>query len=131
MERDPRLQLVLEQLEIILVLLERPIVQRQLVVLGITLLLAWLIAAGWRQLVRRSAPTWRLRLTEQRYHYVQRGLTAMEQLNFPLAALLLLQVTIWILRDLERPFGLLSGGDSVVVRAAALSAVRCRTVRLI
>ncbi|GJM40206.1 MAG: hypothetical protein DHS20C20_04880 [Ardenticatenaceae bacterium] len=109
METNPRLQLIFEQLEIILVLLERPIVQQQLMVLAVTLLLAGLTSIGWRRFMRRGSLSWRLRAPQERSHFLQRGLAAVEQLHFPLAALLLLQVAIWVLRGLERPFGLLSG----------------------
>ncbi len=115
MARDPRLQLILEQFEIILILLERPVVQQQLALLGLVLLLAWLVAAGLRQLVRQGVPSWHRRLGEQRSQRLQRGLTAVAQLYYPAAALLLLQVTIWILQGLERPFGLLDGATGLVL----------------
>lgn len=115
MARDPRLQLILEQFEIILILLERPVVQQQLALLGLVLLLAWLVAAGLRQLVRQGVPSWHRRLGEQRSQRLQRGLTAVAQLYYPAAALLLLQVTIWIMQGLKRPFGLLDGATGLVL----------------
>ena len=115
MARDPRLQLILEQFEIILILLERPVVQQQLALLGLVLLLAWLVAAGLRQLVRQGVPSWHRRLGEQRSQRLQRGLTAVAQLYYPAAALLLLQVTIWIMQGLKRPFGLLDGATGLLL----------------
>jgi len=115
MERDPRLQVVLEQFEIILVLLERPVVQQQLMMLGLTLLLAWLVAAGVRRLVQRNLSVRRAQLDEGRYQRLQRGLTAVQQLYFPVAALILLRVATWILRGLERPFALLNGAIGLLL----------------
>ncbi|KAA3655679.1 MAG: hypothetical protein DWQ04_33295 [Chloroflexi bacterium] len=115
MERDARLQLVLEQFEIILVLLERPVVQQQLGVLAVTLLLAWLVAAGLRRLGQRGSRTWRARLNEGRYQRLQRGITAAEQIYFPILTLLLLQLAIWMMSGLERPFGLLAGATGLLL----------------
>lgn len=106
---DPRLQLLLEQLEIVLALLERPVVQAQLGALAVALLLAWPAAALLRRLEQRWLAGWRARLDDARGQRWQRWLAALEQLFYPLAALLLLAAAIGVLRGMERPFGLISG----------------------
>lgn len=111
MEQDPRLQLVFEQFEIILVFLERPVVQQQLITLGATLLLAWLLAIGLQYIVS----AWRKQQHQERPQNLQRSLAVLKQLYFPVAALLLLQAAIWITRGFERPFGLLAGATGLLL----------------
>jgi small-conductance mechanosensitive channel len=111
-QADPRLQALLEQVENILLVLERPVVQRQLVAFVLLLVAAWLIPRLVHQLLRRLAPrhltpsdggvattTWSARLLQ--------WVRAIEFTLFPLLGLFLGELAIHLFAARGWRFGLI------------------------
>ena len=90
---DPRLQALYEQLETILLVLARPVVQRQVVVFFLVLLLAWLLPVPLGRLLQRLSDrstarpgTWQRRLWK--------WTLALEYLMFPVLGILFSQIAV-------------------------------------
>lgn len=115
---DPRIIAILEQLETLVLLLMRPVVQRQILAFLVVVLVAWLVPIPYRLFVR-----W----LERRYNVVEaeaeayadknvsvtwhiravRVLRAVEFLLFPVTGLLLGAFVIGAFATRSMPFGLL------------------------
>lgn len=117
MNQDPRLLAFLEQLDNILLVLERPVVQRQLVAIGLTILLAWLLALLLGRILERfevdeadprsvGQPAWR--------HYLARWPVALDFLLFPILGILVGQTTVILFQVNLWPAGLLNQGIQLV-----------------
>lgn len=108
MPTDPRLQVILRQIQTVLVILERPIVQRQLVALVVATLLAWALAEGLQLFVRRVVLRWsHRRVNETTQTHLRRWLAAANQLAFPLFGLALVRLLVLHFTRAGQPAGLL------------------------
>ncbi|MCB9079441.1 MAG: mechanosensitive ion channel [Anaerolineaceae bacterium] len=106
MPTDSSLQLLITQIDIFLIFLARPLVQRQIVAVMVILIAGWYlpeIGQSWlrkRERGRHTAavdgPAW-----------WRRGLAAIEHLYSPLLTLILVQLTIWLFIRLNYPVGIL------------------------
>jgi potassium-dependent mechanosensitive channel len=111
---DPRLQAFLDQLDNLLLVVERPVVQRQLVVFAAIVLVSWFLAElvhrllAWigtergrraQQAGQPARPTWQRRLS--------RGVLAIEYTFFPLLGMLLGKSAVDLFRSNDWPTGLI------------------------
>lgn len=63
MRNDPNIQIILEQLQTLLLFLERPVVERQLAAFAVVTVLAWLLSDGlWYLIGRRYSVRLKARL---------------------------------------------------------------------
>lgn len=109
MTEDP-IQSLIAQLETVLALLDRPIVQRQLLVIGMVVLVAWLISERGRSWLRVRVP---MVVKEQASRWQQ-----LELLYLPLLILLLIYLTASAFAGIGWPSGLLR--DSLTLFVAFL-----------
>ena len=93
MPTDARIQALIEQFQTILILLERPVVQQQLVALTVIFVLAAGLSRGLARFLLER-PRFRFR-------------TAIEHLDFPFAAIILSSLVVWLFTLGGRPAGLL------------------------
>ena len=93
MPTDARIQALIEQFQTILILLERPVVQQQLVALSVIFVLAAGLSRGLARFLLER-PRFRFR-------------TAIEHLDFPFAAIILSSLVVWLFTLGGRPAGLL------------------------
>ncbi len=97
-------ELVIQQVQILFVLLARPIVQRELLALVMVFLISWGAAALLRSLHnRRYAAAGRGPQSAKRHRF----LISVSLIYAPIAALILLNITEWIFIQLGHPVGLL------------------------
>ena len=82
MPTDARIQALIEQFQTILILLERPVVQQQLVALSVIFVLAAGLSRGLARFLLER-PRFRFR-------------TAIEHLDFPFAAIILSSLVVWL-----------------------------------
>lgn len=93
MSNDPNLQAAFEQFVKLWIVLQRPIVQRQLIAFAIVALLAWFLANQlWHLLGYRLARRVGHRLNEKGRRYWQHGLLFIEYATFPALGFLTVQV---------------------------------------
>lgn len=107
---DP-LQRLFDQLQILLILLKRPIVQQQLFVLALTIFLAWGVALLGRRLLQRLLTQAETRSDLPR-RWWRRGRKVVRYLYSPILNLLLIQIAVWIMMQQGQPIGLLAGSVS-------------------
>ena len=100
------LKLLGEQVDIILAVIMRPVVQRQLLVFFVVLLLSWLLARGIHRL-------WQRHSTNQRGEQVKDTfkrkfwLAALDHLLTPIFVLVFSYIAIWLFAQQNHPGGLL------------------------
>ena len=93
MPTDARIQALIEQFQTILILLERPVVQQQLVALSVIFVLAAGLSRGLARFLLER-PRFRFRI-------------AIRHLNFPFVAIMLSWLVVWLFTLGGRPAGLL------------------------
>jgi len=101
------------QVEFLLAMIARPVVQRQILAFGLILFVSWLLPEGirrWRQ-KRRSTNEEPAAETSSRK---QRWLAALYHLLTPIMALVLLNITIALFANLSYPKGLLQNLTNLV-----------------
>lgn len=109
---DSPVQILTAQLETLLIILGRPIVQRQLAALGGAVLVAWLLSAAANRLRLRLGGWQRLRQRYPRFHDTWRQNS--RQLFLPAFALLTVQLTILLLAWRSQPTGLILAGRALL-----------------
>lgn len=117
MPMDSPVQILIAQLETLLIILSRPLVQRQLAALAGAILVAWLLAAAANRLHPRLDAWQRLRQRYPRLHGTWRQ--NRRQLLLPAFALLTVQLTILLLAWRSQPVGLILGGRTLLWAWAA------------
>jgi potassium efflux system protein len=102
-------ELVQDQIDIFLVMLVRPVVQRQILAIILILIIAWLIPEGlrrwWRYRNRRAITDSENDVNDDSRR--QRWLSAIYPLATPILAILFLNLTIWQFAQQGLPNGLL------------------------
>lgn len=101
MEQNDILNRLIDELNSILILLERPVVQQQLMELTIVLLVSWLLSLFALRLLRRV-----VRFRNEQWR--ERAIIIAQELAFPLTALVLLQIIISGLAARGLPTGFLN-----------------------
>lgn len=97
------------QFDILRAYLERPAIQQQLLLLLLLVLVALVLSLGLQALLRRVAHQFLLGRSEAlRESVLERWLPAINQLNYPIAALVVISVVTAWLRGREVPVGLIS-----------------------
>ncbi len=99
-------QILQDQLDILLAVISRPVVQQQLLALFFVLLMAWLLPEVGRRWWQRRYPT----SDEPAIVPPSRGrrwLRALYHLYTPLLVLIFLRIMIWLFEQQGRPYGLL------------------------
>jgi len=106
---DATLEVLNQQLNTLLIYLERPAVQAQILALVILTLVAYLlarIASGLTRRITRRAMRGRADTTRDRF--LNRWMPAINQLYFPIFARIGIEIAIYVLRDAGIAFGLVS-----------------------
>lgn len=94
MENDSNLQIIYEQLETILLFLEREVVQRQLVVVVVIALLAWWLSEGlWHRVWTRMTTKVESRFGETWQFFWQQTLLGIKYITYPLFGIILTYLT--------------------------------------
>ena len=99
-------QILQDQLDILLAVISRPVVEQQLFAIFFVLLIAWLLPEAGRHWWRRRYPASdesAIAPPSRR----RRWLIALYHLYTPLLALLFLRIMIWVFVEQGRPYGLL------------------------
>jgi small-conductance mechanosensitive channel len=114
--------LLANQVEVLLAMLARPVVQRQILAAVLILLIAWVLPEGIRRWRKRrladaepvnteSTKTSEVESSQMRR---QRWLPALYHLLTPILALVLLQVTVWLFAQQGYPSGLLNSFANLI-----------------
>ena len=108
------IQILIAQIETLLIILERPIVQRQLVAWGGVILIAWLLSVFTERLRGWLRLGWSARLRQRypRFYAVWRQIA--QQLFLPAYALLAIQITLFLLAWREQPAGILQASRAIL-----------------
>lgn len=99
-------EFISNQIDILLEIISRPVVQRQILAVLLILLITWLLPEGVRRWRRRRGSTGEAPKTETLTRK-QRWLAALYYLLTPILALVLLNTTIWLFAQQGYPNGLL------------------------
>lgn len=109
------LHIINEQIETIRIMLERPVVQRQLLAILLAILLATFISRGLYNLVRqRLLPTIKDQMEEASQRLLKRWLPATRQLYFPITAMLTAWIVISFFETADHPAGLLRDSQFIL-----------------
>lgn len=102
-----------DKIDILLELISRPVVQRQIFAALLILLIAWLLPEGIRRWRQRRGSIGDSAKTET-ISRKQRWLAALYYLLTPLLALVLLNITIWLFARQDYPNGLLADLENLI-----------------
>ncbi len=106
-------EFISNQIDILLEILSRPVVQRQILAVLLILLITWLLPEGIRRWRRRRGSIGREPEAEA-VSRKQRWLAALYYLLTPLLALVLLNITIWLFARQGYPNGLLADLNNLI-----------------
>lgn len=101
-------EVLIEQIQTILIVLERPVVQNQLLALAGAALVAWLLAEGLPFLLRRwGTVRFREALAEESGRLWRRWVSAVNLILFPVLSLILVRLAAQLFINRQEPAGLL------------------------
>ncbi len=108
-----------DQLAVLLAMLSRPVVQRQIVAVLLILLVSWVIpeaARRWRGRHKSTEERTEVEIAESREteHGRSRWLLALFHLLTPILAIVLLEVTVWLFNQQGYPSGLLDNFANLI-----------------
>lgn len=113
MPTDSSFQLIMTQIDIFLIYLARPSVQRQIVAVAIILIVGWYLPGIIKNRIRKIDRTRRPAQPDKPGR--QRWLAAIEHLYSPLLTLILVQLTIWLFTRLDYPVGILQSSIYLIL----------------
>ena len=113
MPTDSSFQLIMTQIDIFLIYLARPSVQRQIVAVAIILIVGWYLPGIIKNRIRKIDRTRRPDQPDKPGR--QRWLAAIEHLYSPLLTLILVQLTIWLFTRLDYPVGILQSSIYLIL----------------
>ncbi len=105
-QAEPLIDVLRDQLDFLLAVISRPVLQRQIIAILFILLVTWLLPAGFQTWQKRRGAAGRSTAKDSAGGR-SRWLFVLYQVTTPVLALLLLNLTIWLFNQLGYPFGLL------------------------